>query len=139
MEGRLNVDNLALVSIVFGAIIVLTRGPMIFVPDASKKFFLSLIFSSNTRIRIMGIFIVALGMIMINVARGYDLTAALIIKYFGWYLVVGAFSLLLIFTPLYKEIAFNIIVNLDGLILRIIGVFSVGLGAVFIYIGLVVF
>jgi len=132
-------SNLALVSIIFGAIIILTRGPIIFVPEASMKFFLKLIFSSNTRIRIFGIFAVALGMIMINVAQGYDQTAALIIKYFGWFIVVVAGSISLIFTSIFKNICLNIMGNMDELILRIIGIFGVGLGAIFIYLGLVVF
>jgi len=132
-------SNLALVSIIFGAIIILTRGPIIFVPEASMKFFLKLIFSSNTRIRIFGIFAVALGMIMINVAQGYDQTAALIIKYFGWFIVVVAGSISLIFTSIFKDICLNIMGNMDELILRIIGIFGVGLGAIFIYLGLVVF
>ena len=76
---------------------------------------------------------------MITVAQGYDLTEALIIKYLGWYLVIVAFSILLVFTSIYKEIVINIIGNMDGLILRIIGIFSVGLGAIFICLGLAVF
>ena len=86
IKGGQDISNLALVSIIFGAIIILARGPFIFAPEASRKFLLESIFANNTRIRIIGIFVVALGMIMANVAQGYDQTAALIIKYFGWYL-----------------------------------------------------
>ena len=131
-------SNLALVSIIFGAIIILTRGPIIFAPEASRKLILNSIITSKTRIRIIGIFVVALGMIMINVAQDYDHTAALIIKYFGWFLVVVAGSIFLIFTSIFKDIFINIMENMDTLIFRIIGIFGVGLGASFIYLGLVV-
>jgi len=120
-------SNLAFVSILFGAIIILIRGPIIFAPEASRKFFLKLLFSSNTRIRLMGIFAVALGLIMIYAAQGDDHTAALIIKYFGWFLVIVAVFIFV-----------NIMENMDALILRIIGIFSVGIGALFIYLGLFV-
>lgn len=132
-------SNLALVSIILGAIIILTRGPITFAPEASRKFFLNSITTSKTRIRIIGIFTVALGMIMIHVAQDYDQTAALIIKYLGWFFVVVASPILLIFTSIYKDIIINIVENMDALILRLIGIFSVGLGALFIYLGLVVF
>jgi uncharacterized protein YjeT (DUF2065 family) len=132
-------SKLALVSIIFGTIIILTRGPIIFAPEAARKFILESIFSSNTRIRIIGIFVVVLGMIMINVAQGYDLNAALIIKYLGWYLLIVAFPILLVFTSIYKDIVINIMGNMDVLILRIIGIFGVGLGALFIYLGLDIF
>jgi uncharacterized protein YjeT (DUF2065 family) len=132
-------SRLALVSIIFGAIIILIRSPTIFIPEASKKFFLKLIFSSNTRIRITGIFAVALGIIMIDVAQGHDNTAALFIKCFGWFLAVGAGSIFLIFTSIFKDIFVNIVENMDELTLRIIGVIGVGIGLLFIYLGLVVF
>ncbi len=132
-------SSLSLVSIILGTIIILIRGPNIFAPEASRKFFIKLIFSSNIRIRITGIFAVALGMITINVAQGYDQIAALIIKYFGWFLVIGAGSITLIFTSIFKGIFLNIVENMGTLSLRIIGIFGVGLGALFIYFGLVVF
>jgi len=131
-------NNLALVSIIWGAIIILTRGPIIFAPEASRNFFLNSIITSETKIRIIGIFVVALGMVMIYVAQGYDQTAALFIKYLGWFFVVVAGPIFLIFTSIYKDILINIVENMDALILRIIGIFGVGLGALFIYLGLVV-
>lgn len=78
-------------------------------------------------------------MIMANVAQGYDQTAALIIKYFGWFLVVVPGFIFLFFTSIYKDIAVNILENMDNLTLRIFSIFGVGVGALFIYLGLVVF
>ncbi len=131
--------SLSLVSIILGVIIILIRVPTIFKPEASRKFFLKLIFSSNNRIRIIGIFAVALGMITINVAQGDYQTAALFIKYFGWFLVIGAGSITLIFTSIFKGVFVNIVENMSALTLRIISFFGVVLGVLFIYLGLVVF
>ncbi len=132
-------SDLALVSIILGAIIILTRCPTIFAPKASRKFFLRFIFSSNTRIRITGIFAVAFGVLMINVAQDHNQAAALVIKYFGWILVVGAGSITLIFTSLFNNIFVRIVESMREQTLRIIGAIGTGLGVLFIYFGLVMF
>ena len=104
----------------------------------SLNFFLKLIFSGNTRIRILGVFSVVLGAIMIMVAHGHEQTAALFIKYFGWFLAVFAGSILLIFTSIYKDIVLGVVQNLDALILRLFGIIGVGFGTILLYLGLTI-
>lgn len=131
-------NDLALISILIGIIAIVSRGPLIFAPESTKELYVKLV-ASNTRIRIMGLFVAALGTAAIMAARGSDQTAALIILVLGYFWVFAATFFLLIFTSFYKLIADAFLDAMDNLILRLLGVFTVLLGAFFIYLGLVVF
>ena len=121
-----------------GILSIVSRGPLIFAPETTKAFYLKLV-TSNTRIRIMGLFVAALGTAAIMAARGSDQTAALIILVLGYFWVFAATFFLLIFPSFYKLIAGAFLDAMDNLILRLLGFFTVLLGAFFIYLGLVVF
>ena len=131
--------DVSFVSILLGTIIILTRGPMIFAPKGTRDFFLKAFFSSHTRIRVIGLLTVGLGILIIYAAQGNNHPVAVIFEYFGWFVAVIAGLIFLVFTSVFKEIAENVLDNMDELILRIIGIIAVGMGGLFIYLGLYVF
>ena len=131
--------NLAFVSIVLGLFVVLSRGPFIFAPEATRQFFIKLFLASTTRLRIVGISIVAFGVLMIIASQGHDQTAALVFKYYGWFIAIAATFFHVIFTSFTKDIGRNIMKSFNILTLRIFGLLAVVVGAVLIYWGLAVF
>ena len=129
-------SDLALISIIFGILIVVGRAPLVFAPDTAIRFIRRVI-NKKIVLRIMGIPTALLGLAMIFSAWGSDQSAALIILLLGWFIAFMA-VLELIFTSFIQRIA-NSIWNMDNSLARILGLLSVVLGAFFIYIGLVVF
>ena len=131
-------NGLALISILMGVLIIISRGPLIFAPEIMRKFYMKLI-ATSTRIRIMGLCITPLGAVAIMVARGSDQTASLIISVIGYIMVLIAVFFMLIFPSLSKQVADAFLEAMDNLMLRILGLLAVCLGALFIYLGLAVF
>ncbi len=132
-------SNLALASLIFGILMIVSRGPYVFAPEATRELVVNLCLISNIRQRIAGIFAIACGVIMIIVAQGHDQIAALVIKYTGWFIALAALFIHVIFTSISREILKDIFENMSRLTLRIGGVFGIGVGALFIYFALVVF
>ena len=126
----------ALMSIIFGIVIILGRAPLVFAPGATLKLIRRIINNKNT-LRIVGIITAVLGVALIASAWGVDQSAALILYWLGWFLVFAA-AVELIFTAFVQRIA-NAIWSMNNTTARILGLFSVIIGAFFIYLGLVVF
>ncbi|MHC4790965.1 MAG: hypothetical protein ACYS8Y_05955 [Planctomycetota bacterium] len=129
-------SNLALISIIFGILIIVGRVPLVFAPDTALKFIRRVI-NKNIILRIVAIPTALLGSAMIISAWGSDQSTALIILLLGSFIAFMA-VLELFFTSFIQRIA-NHIWNMDNLKARILGLFSVVIGAFFIYLGLVVF
>ncbi len=124
--------NLAIISIVFGSVIIVGRAPLIFVPEASLRFIQKLV-DDEKRIRIMGIFVSLLSLAMIAGAWGADEPAAAIIKVLGWILAFGAAVELLVPSAVCGFA--GMIWNMSVSSARVIGVISVAGGAFFISLG----
>ena len=71
---------------------------------------------------------------MIITAWGSDRTAALVILIFGSFWTLGSILILLVFPSVYRAIA-EFFIEMDPLVLRVIGVLGTGLGVVFICLG----
>lgn len=132
-------SNLALVSIILGIFVVLSRGPFILSPESTRKFFIEFFLASDARLRTVGISIVLFGVLMIMVSQGHDQTAALVFKYYGWFIAIAATFLHVTFTSITRNIAKNIMESFNILTLRILGVLAVVVGTVLIYWGVAVF
>ena len=130
-------NKLAIASVVLGIIVIALRGPMIFSPDAVIKPFKMLI-ESKTRLRIMGLVIISFGLALIFAAWGVDHTAARVILGLGCLVVLIPLFFMVIFPSIYSLIA-DILLDLNPMFFRVIGVLGVGVGILFIYLGLVVF
>jgi uncharacterized protein YjeT (DUF2065 family) len=128
-------SNTAIISVLIGVLIIVGRGPLIFWPEATREFYLKLI-ATNLRVRLIGVCLLALGIVMIMSARADARGASIIIQGLGWFLVFIAFFGELIFASIVRLIAEAVLEALDNVMLRGLGVLAVGLGAFFIWLGL---
>ena len=126
----------ALVSIMFGIVIIVGRAPLVVAPGATLRLIRRIINDKST-LRIVGIVTAVLGLALIASAWGVDQSAALILYWLGWFVFLAAL-VELIFTAFIQRIA-NSIWNMKNSTARIVGFFSVVVGAFFIYLGLEVF
>ena len=128
-------SNTAIISVLIGVIIILSRGPLIFWPEATREFYLKLI-ATNTRMRLIGLCVLALGIAMILAARDEAHEASIIILALGWFMAFVAIFGELIFTSILRLIGEAVLEALDNVMLRGLGVFGTGFGAFFIWLGL---
>ena len=131
--------QLALVSVVAGAVIIGVRGPFVLAPAASSAGGRWLI-ASRARIRAAGVIFGALGLAMIVSAQGSAQGAAWVISILGWFWVLAAVFPLLIFTSWYQKLAGGILDALDdSALLRVLGALGTLFGAFLVYLGVGVF
>jgi hypothetical protein len=131
--------QLALMSVVAGAVIIAVRAPFLLAPEVSTAGGRWLI-ASRARIRVAGALFAPLGLAMAYAASGSDQGAAWVISILGWFWLLAAVFLLLIFTPLYQRIALVIMDVLDDpTVMRVLGAISVLFGALLVYLGVGVF
>jgi hypothetical protein len=131
--------QLALASVVAGAVIIAVRGPFVLAPAASSAGGRWLI-ASRARIRVAGVLFAALGLAMISSAQGSAQGASLVVYIVGWLWALAAVFLLLIFTSLYQRIAVGIMNALDdSAVLRVLGAIGTLFGAFLVYLGIGVF
>ena len=128
-------NAVSLVSIIFGIVIILGRAPLVFAPGATLRLIRRII-NSKSLLRIVGIITAVLGLALVASAWGVDQSAALIIYWLGWFILFAA-AVELIFTAFVQRIA-NSIWNMKNSTARIVGIVSVVVGALFVYLGLVV-
>ena len=132
-------SQLALVSVIAGAVIIAVRGPFVLAPTASSAAGRWLI-ASRARIRVAGVIFAALGLVMILSAHGSNQGTAWVISIVGWLWALAAVFLLLIFTSFYQRIALGIMDALDdSAVLRFLGAFGAVFGAFLVYLGIGVF
>ena len=132
-------NELALVSVIAGAVIIAVRGPFVLAPAASAAAGRWLI-ASRARIRVAGVLFAALGLAMILSAHDSTQGAARVISIVGWIWALAAVFLLLIFTSFHQRIARGILDALDDLaLLRVLGVIGTLFGGFLVYLGIGVF
>ncbi len=131
-------SGLALVTIILGVFVVISRGPFIFAPEATRKAVISHFLVSTARLRIVGLPVVAMGVLIIIAAQGRDQTAALVIKYYGWFIAIAAGLFHVILAPRTREFAKNILERWSITTLRIRGFVGVIVGALLICLGFAV-
>ena len=128
-------SSTAIISVLIGVLIIVGRGPLIFWPEATRDIYLKMM-ATNLRVRLIGVCLLALGIVMIMSARGDARGASVVIEGLGWLLTFIAFFGELIFTSIVRLIAEAVLEALDEVMLRGLGVLAIGLGAFFIWLGL---
>jgi len=130
-------NPLALTTLVIGVLAICLRGPMILFPKTVAGIFQKLI-KSPASMQAMGFVFSVLGFLLAFFAWGEPGLAARVMLALG--LIWGLVSLIfLVFFPsLYRSLALFFL-DLDTSVLRMIGVLGVALGAILVYLGLVVF
>ena len=124
---------LAWTSIGLGCVIIATRAPLLFAPDATVEFLRRLI-ETSTRMRVCGLVIIPLGGLMV-LGSSYEVgTFASFLSGLGWAIMLGCFSVLVLFPGLYRSFATWLIENL-GDVWRPIGAIGMAVGIAFIWVG----
>jgi hypothetical protein len=131
-------DDLAIICIIVGIFMIISRGPLIVAPDTTLRFYRKLL-ATNFRIRLMGLIFLVLTLAMILAARGDRRDGAEIIMVLGYFYSFIVVVFLIIFTSLYKLIADAFLNAMDSVMLRGFGTIALGIGILFIYLGVAVF
>ena len=130
-------SDLSLVCIAVGVLVIVARGPLIFAPAGTLRFYRKLM-STNPRVRVLGLVVGAAGLALIMYvgdARG----AARILYYLGWLLALVALVFMLVIPSLYRRMATGVldfVADMDSSVPRVAGMLGVLIGILVIYIGL---
>ena len=132
-------NPVAFLCVVMGMLIVVSRGPMMFAPKASLRFFRQLV-STDVRVRILGLVMAPLSLALGFLPLGEEGAAALL-RSLGW-LFILATSWLLIAPGMYRAMVNGFVdffeSSVDSIVVRMIGFFAVLVGGWLIHFGLYV-
>ena len=127
-------NNHACISIILGFLIIMSRGPLIFWPDATREFYIRMM-ATKARIRVLGLVVLALGTAMVFSVRETPGAASVFFAGLGYLMAAWAIFLLLAFPSIFKLVAEAFIEAMDNVMLRGLGVIAAGIGAFFIWLG----
>ena len=132
-------EPISVICILIGIAVIVNRGPLIFAPKATLRFYDRLI-SSNAGLRVICIGLLPLAVPLIALPLG-DRAAAVILHLLGW--LWAAVSLWLFAAPnSYARLARGVLghfeSSLDDTALRVIGLLAVAIGVTMVYFGLYV-
>jgi hypothetical protein len=137
--GRKVVEPLSIVIVLIGVLIIATRGPLIFAPNRTLKFYTKLL-STNKRVRAMAVLFAPLGVAVIAVFDG-EREMDKVVRLIGW-IWVAATLWLLAAPDSYRHYADRFLhfieTSVDEAILRMIGVAAVAIGISLIHFGIYV-
>ena len=133
-------DSLSIICIAVGILVIVRRGPLIFAPSATLRFYDKWFLSTNTRFRVFGVVFATLAMALLFSDFGEGALAGFL-HAVGW--VVAAMALLMLVVPnvsrRFLSAMFDYLENsVDDAIVRILGLLAVVVGAVLIYVGVYV-
>ena len=133
-------DSLSVICIAVGIFVIVRRGPLIFAPSATLRFYDRWLLSTNARFRAFGVVIATLAMALLFLSFGEGSLAGFL-HAVGW--VVAAMALLMLVVPnvsrRFLSAMFDYLENsVDDAIVRILGLLAVVVGAVLIYVGVYV-
>ncbi len=129
-------NNLAIVSIIMGILLVIGRGPLIFAPAATLRVIRKIV-KKKSNLRLLGIPTSLLGAAMITSSLDTNQSFTLIILIPGCLILLAGLSEIFI-TSFIQRIGIYIW-SMSKRKARLLGLFSVVLGSGFIYLGLAVF
>ncbi|MEE8258102.1 MAG: hypothetical protein V3R20_00275 [Sphingomonadales bacterium] len=125
---------LAIAIIVFGLLILVTRGPLVYAPDQTRNRLVSL-FDSERKMRKLGIAIAALGVFFIWAADGAIGGWAVAVYLFGVLALLISLLSMIPFPGRMQPLATRIWKGFSETTLRLIGITSTVFGAWLIYVG----
>ena len=132
--------SLSIICIAVGILTLVARGPLIFAPSATLRFYDRWLFSTNARFRAFGVVIATLAMALLFSDFGEGVPSGFL-HAVGWFLGTAALFVLVLPNVLrrFVQTVFGYIeesVN-DGVV-RIAGLLGVGFGFALIYVGVYV-
>ena len=128
-------STLALVIVIAGLMIVASRAPLIFAPEATRAFYLKL-FKTDARMRTLGGLIAILGTLLIWGAWGEAGTAATATHALGVLIVAIAICLFIVLPHWARKLAASIWGGFSTSVLRLLGLVAVVIGLVITAYGL---
>ena len=132
-------DPPSILCILVGILIIASRGPLIFAPSATLRFYDRLI-ATDARIRAIAIVIAPLTLALVALPLGEGSTAR-ILHALGW--LFAAATLWLLAAPgSYRRLARRMLgyfeSSVDETILRTFGVVATAIGVAFLYVGIAI-
>ena len=122
-----------------GVLVIVGRGPLLFAPRATLRFYASLC-STVPRVRVVGVVLGVFGGVLLCFDYGRGAIAGWI-SIFGWLLVTLAFAVVVLPTPfcgILQGILRPFRESLSDVLIRTLGLLAVIVGVGFIYMGLYV-
>ena len=130
-------DSFSIICIAVGILVIVGRGPLIFAPSATLRFYDRWLLSTNARFRVFGVVFATLAMALLFSDFGEGVLAGLL-HTFGWFMATVALLFLVLPNVLRRFIQtiFGYIEeSVDNGIVRIVGLLSVVFGLALIYLG----
>lgn len=125
---------LAIAIIIFGLLILVTRGPLVYAPDKARNRLIGL-FDSERKMRMMGITIAALGAFFIWAADGATGGWAVAVYLFGILALMISLLSMIPFPGRMQPLATRIWKGFSETTLRLIGLTSTVFGAWLLFVG----
>ena len=133
-------NSLSIICIAVGILVIVSRGPLIFAPSATLRFYDRWLLSTNARFRALGVVFATLAMALLFSDFGEEVLAGLL-HTFGWFMATVALLFVMLPTVLrrFVQTIFGYIEeSVDDGIVRIPGLLAVVFGFALIYVGVYV-
>ena len=133
-------DSLSIICIAVGILVIVRRGPLIFAPSATLRFYDRWLLSTNARFRALGAVIATLAMALLFSDFGEGVLTGLL-HTCGWFMATVALLFLVLPNVLrrfFQTIFGYIEESVDDGIVRIVGLLAVVFGFALIYVGVCV-
>jgi uncharacterized protein YjeT (DUF2065 family) len=129
-----NMNIIAIVSIVLGTVIIVTRAPLIVAPQETVGFYRKVL-EKPIRVRAIGLAFTALALVILRATADEPGTLATILYAFSWFILAGSFVVLILFPNVAKSLVDRVLGALNNTQLRVSGVVAVAFGIFLIYWG----
>jgi hypothetical protein len=123
----------AIASVVIGGLIIVTRAPLIFAPEATAAFYLRL-FDTRGRVRALGVGVAILGLALVFLAASEPGLLAGVLTVVGGLMTFAA-GCLLVVPGVFQQLAEALLTGIGEVGLRALGLLAVGIGGLFVYFG----
>ena len=133
-------DSSSIICVAVGILVIVGRGPLIFAPNATLRFYDRWLLSTNARFRVYGVVVATLAMVLLFSDFGEGVLSGWLLA-FGWLLATMALLFLVLpnfFRRILQTIFGYINKSVDERIMRIVGLLSVVFGLALIYVGVYV-
>ena len=133
-------DSLSIICIVIGCVAILRRGPLIFAPRVTLRFYDKCLLSTTSRFRVVGVVFATLAMALL-LSGSKEGVVAVLLHTLGWCVATVAFLFVVlpnVFRGFIQTMLGYIERSVDERVIRVVGFFGVVFGLAMIYVGLYV-
>ncbi len=127
-------NTVAIICIVLGILIIVTRGPLIVAPQATVRVYRKIL-EKPAQVRIMGLALALLALVVVRATANEPGLLAAILNVLGWLILVVGGLMLTLFPNVAQSIVYRVLDALSDTLLRGAGLVAVGLGLFLIYLG----